>query len=104
MGQCLLGSQSLRRTEHQQFPQKVDGILAGIDEKLGESSALGGSDATCDLGCILGLHGSNVLGTRGAQQLDDAFNLVESRVTREDRLAKYEFSKNAAYRPHINRL
>ena len=41
---------------------------------------------------------------RSADQLEDLFYLVESRVAREDGLSVDQLAQNAANRPHVHRL
>lgn len=50
---------------------------------------------------VIGVHGANLLTGRGAEHLDDFHQLVDTRLTREERLAQHQFGHHTTSRPHI---
>ena len=44
---------------------------------------------------VIGVHGANLLTSRGAEHLDDFHQLVDARLTREERLAQHQFGHHA---------
>lgn len=50
---------------------------------------------------VVGVHGADLVASRGAQNLDDLHQLVDTRLAGEEWLTKHELSHDAASRPHI---
>lgn len=50
---------------------------------------------------VIGVHGANLFPSRGAKNLDDLHQLVNSRFTREEGLPQHQLGHHAASRPHI---
>lgn len=50
---------------------------------------------------VVGIHLANLFARRRAEHFDDLHQLVDARVTREDRLAEQQFGEHTASTPHI---
>ena len=50
---------------------------------------------------VVGVHGANLIASGSSQDLDDLNQLVDTRLTGEQRLAKHELSHDAASGPDI---
>lgn len=84
----------------QEFGHEVDGFSWGSASE--HFFPRQGSDLWESIFFVVWVHGKDVLSWRSSQNFDDFNQLVDSRVTRENRLSKHEFSNNTSNRPHIN--
>jgi hypothetical protein len=50
---------------------------------------------------VVGVHGADLIASRSSQDLDDLNQLVDTRLTREQRLTEHELSHDTASRPDI---
>jgi len=50
---------------------------------------------------VVRVHRTNLVACGSAEYFDDLHELVNTRLAREERLAKHELSHDAASRPHI---
>ena len=50
---------------------------------------------------VVGVHGSNLLASRGTKNLDNLDELVNARFTREERLSEHQFRHHATSGPDI---
>jgi hypothetical protein len=50
---------------------------------------------------VVGVHGADLIASRSSQDLDDLNQLVDARLTREQRLTEHELSHDTASRPDI---
>jgi hypothetical protein len=85
----------------QQSGDEVDSISVGLSEDLVEGVRLDLRELVLH---VVGVHGANLLPSRRAENFDDLNQLVNTRFTREQRLAKHQFSHNTSSGPNICRL
>lgn len=92
------GSLSLGRGVLQQLSNKINRIGIGLAEHLIEGMWL---DLWEPMFHVVRVHGPNLLTGGSTQNLDDLHKLVDSRLSREERLPQHELGHDASSRPHI---
>lgn len=83
----------------EQAGNEVNCVGVGLAENLVEGMGL---DLRKLVLHIVGVHGSNLFTSWCSQHFNDLHQLIDSRLAREERLAKHQFSHDATGRPNID--
>jgi hypothetical protein len=112
----LDSGQTLCRCVFEKLRNEIDGAGIGLAEDLFGSVS---KDSECDQRDItylvegmrldlrelvlhvVGVHGADLVASRGSQDLDDLDQLIDTRLAREQRLTKHELSHNTTSGPDI---
>lgn len=109
------GGQSLRRCVLQQLRDQIDSVGVGFAENLGKCQVGGWLglikltnlvermrlDLRKLVFHVIGVHGADLVSRGCAKNLDDLDELVDTRLTGEQRLSQHELSHDTAGRPDI---
>lgn len=92
------GSKSLRRGVLEQSRDQVNGIGVRFTEDLVERMGLDLWELVLH---VVRVHGPNLITGWRSQDLDNFHQLVDARLSREQRLAKHQLGHDAASRPNV---